>query len=374
LLTVVQTLKEYGKQAVGLNEQAVIQTSEDLRNERDHYEYFESQFKGFSPTVQIHKLPGGAMGSSFEQAVKGGFLNKMPTILHDELPKVQIDLGNFWSVTPGSQIIWTTAVSNVQGGDRYGNPSGDLKNLLLGKYGPFPFYRPADWIYEKVFGPTWQEILEKEGGMEAVGDIDIDQERRTLTERLGVKPTEQQLVIYFQHPNDAVNFYKFEEKFGRVYVLPPSILFRRHGFKLGESLKFKDHNGKEHFIEIGPEQKNESGETNIYLNIDHHQRVFLFKPEVKGTAGAGPVQLSKEEIVQLAKGGDARALFTANVCEVSVKVGQVVQPGDRLVILEAMKMQTPVTSEVGGKVQTVSVKVGQSVKPGDKLVKIAVEA
>ena len=48
-----------------------------LRSEREHYEYFESQFKGFSPTVQIHKLPGGAMGSSFEQAVKGEFLDKM---------------------------------------------------------------------------------------------------------------------------------------------------------------------------------------------------------------------------------------------------------------------------------------------------------
>ena len=77
ILSVIHTLKEYGKTAIGINEDAVIETSEVLRNERDHYEYFESQFKGFLPTVQIHKLPGGAMGSSFEQAVKGEFLDKM---------------------------------------------------------------------------------------------------------------------------------------------------------------------------------------------------------------------------------------------------------------------------------------------------------
>ncbi|MFC1819451.1 hypothetical protein ACFL0B_10275 [Thermodesulfobacteriota bacterium] len=57
--------------------------------------------------------------------------------------------------------------------------------------------------------------------------MDIDKERQVLADRLGHKPTEQQLVTYLQHPNDAVNFFKFEEEFGKVYVLPPSIFLRR---------------------------------------------------------------------------------------------------------------------------------------------------
>ncbi|MCK5340145.1 MAG: pyruvate carboxylase [Desulfobulbaceae bacterium] len=372
ILSVIHTLKEHGKVAVGIDEKAVVETSEVLRGEREHYEYFESQFKGFLPTVQIHKLPGGAMGSSFEQAFKGKFLDRMPEILHEELPKVQIDLGNYWSVTPGSQILWTTAVSNVLDNDRYGNPSGDLKNLLLGKYGPFPFYQPADWIYEKVFGADWKEILEKEGGTEAIEDMDIEKERRTLAERIGQEPTEQQLVTYLQHPNDAVDFFKFEEKFGKVYVLPPSMLIRRGGFGIGETLKFTDHNGKEHIIEVGPRQMSQDKtETNIYLNVDHHQRVYTFAEEVAAGAVA-VVTLSKEEIADLAKAGDMRAPFSANVCEVSVEEGQEVQPGDRLVMLEAMKMQTPVASEVAGTVEQISAKIGDAMQPGDKLVKIAV--
>jgi pyruvate carboxylase len=371
LLSVIHTLKEYGKTAIGLNEDAVIETSEVLRNERDHYEYFESQFKGFSPTVQIHKLPGGAMGSSFEQAVKGKFLDKMPTILHDELPKVQIELGNWWSVTPGSQILWTTAVTNVLEKDRYGNPSGDLKNLLLGKYGPFPFYRPADWIYEKVFGADWQKILE-EGGVENIEDMDIDKEREVLTERLGHKPTEQQLVTYLQHPNDAVNFFKFEEEFGKVYVLPPSIFLRRGGYKLGESLMFKDHSGKEHVIEIGPKQKSEKGEWSIYLNVDHQERSYTFKEEAKESAAVGP-QLSKKEIEDLAKTGDLRATFSCNVCEMVVTEDEEVAVGDKLAVVEAMKMQTPVTSQLAGTVVEIHAKVGDTLKAGDKILKIITE-
>ena len=371
ILTVLQTLKEYGRQAVGLNEAAVMETSEVLRPERKYYEYFESQFKGFDPTVQIHKLPGGAMGSSFEQAVKGGFLDRMPEILHKELPKVQVELGNYWSVTPGSQILWTTAVSNVQGGERYSNCSGDLKNLLLGKYGPFPFYQPPDWIYEKAFGPDWRTVLAQEGGMDAIEDIDIEKERKVLADKLGYEPTEQQLVTYLQHPNDAVNFFRFEEKFGKVYVLPPSILFRRGGFKLGETLSFKDHAGKEHVIEMGPMQENEDGtETNVYLNIDHHQRHFVFENAVAEAGEAKAIRLSKKEIEDLAKAGDVRAPFTANICEISVKEGQEVKAGEKLVVLEAMKMQTPMNSEVDGVVAKIVTKMGDAVQAGDELVKV----
>jgi pyruvate carboxylase len=372
LLSVIHTLKDYGKTAVDLNEDAVIETSEVLRKERDHYEYFESQFKGFSPTVQIHKLPGGAMGSSFEQAVKGKFLNKMPTILHDELPKVQIELGNWWSVTPGSQILWTTAVTNVLEKDRYGNPSGDLKNLLLGRYGPFPFYRPADWIYEKVFGADWQKMLQ-ESGVEEIEDMDIDKERQVLTERLGYKPTEQQLVTYLQHPTDAVNFFKFEEEFGRVYVLPPSIFLRRGGYRLGESLMFRDHFGKEHVIEVGPKQKGEKDEWSIYLNVDHQERSYTFREEAREAAAAAGPQLTKKEIEALAKAGDMRATFSCNVCEIAVKEDEEVAVGDKLAVVEAMKMQTPVTSQVAGTVVEVHAKVGDALKAGDKILKILTE-
>ena len=374
ILTVIHTLKDHGIEPVGLDEDAVIRTSEVLRNERPHYEYFESQFKGFLPTVQIHKLPGGAMGSSFEQAVKGKFLDKMPAILHDELPKVQIELGNWWSVTPGSQILWTTAVSHVQSGERYANPSGDLKNLLLGKYGPFPFYRPADWIYEKVFGPNWQEILEQEGGLAEIADMDIDRERATLAERIGRAPTEQQLVTYLQHPNDAVEFFKFEEEFGMVYVLPPKILFRRGGFKLGENLRFTDHYGKDHVIEIGPSQRSEDGEHNIYLNVDHHLRRYVFQEEAREQGGAKKEpQLTKKEIENLAKLGDIRAPFACNVCEIPVVEGQEVRSGDRIIVLEAMKMQTPLASVIDGAILEILVKLGQAVQPGDKLMKIATD-
>lgn len=369
ILTVIQTLKDLGHQPATINEEAVIETSEVIQDERQYYAAFESQIKGFQPTVQIHKLPGGAMGSSLEQAVKGGFLDKMHDILHKELPRVQKELGNYWSVTPGSQILWTTAVANVQGGERYGNASGDLRNLLLGKYGPFPFYEPDEWIFEKVLGSDWKKVVAEEGGVEDISDMDIAKEKETLSDRIGEEPSDQQLVLYLQHPNDAVEFFKFESKFGRVYVLPPSIFLHQGGFEVGETLTFTDHTGKEHRVEVGPTIKDDAGETSVYLNVDHHQRVYSFEADLPEGV-ARPATISKEEIIDLAKAGDMRASFAGNICEISVEEGQSVEVGDKVAIMEAMKMQTPICIEIAGIVTAISAKVGDSLHPGDKILKV----
>ncbi len=139
-LTLIQNLRDYGQKAIGINIKALLKSSDILRQERKIYEPFENPFRGHDPTVAHYKLTGGAVGTAYEQADRAGFLDRMPEVFR-ELGIVQVELGNWWSVTPGSQILWTTAVNNVLYG-RYERPSLDLQNLLLGRYGPLPFNDP----------------------------------------------------------------------------------------------------------------------------------------------------------------------------------------------------------------------------------------
>lgn len=62
------------------------------------------------------------------------------------------------------------------------------------------------------------------------------------------------------------------------------------------------------------------------------------------------------------------AAFSANVWDVRVAAGQQVAAGDTLVVLEAMKMETPVTAPVGGKVVAVKAKQSQLASSGATLV------
>ena len=55
------------------------------------------------------------------------------------------------------------------------------------------------------------------------------------------------------------------------------------------------------------------------------------------------------------------------VVRIPAQLGQTVQPGDPVVVLEAMKMETLITAAVAGKVKSVSVKIGETVQGGQVL-------
>lgn len=65
---------------------------------------------------------------------------------------------------------------------------------------------------------------------------------------------------------------------------------------------------------------------------------------------------------------DVPAHITGTVWKIEVTVGQQVNPGDVLVILESMKMEMPVEATDGGTVKEIRCKETQSVNEGDVLV------
>jgi acetyl-CoA carboxylase biotin carboxyl carrier protein len=65
---------------------------------------------------------------------------------------------------------------------------------------------------------------------------------------------------------------------------------------------------------------------------------------------------------------DVEAHITGTVWKIECQVGQSVEEGDTLVILESMKMEMPVEAEDGGTVKEIVCEEGQSVSEGDTLV------
>ena len=65
---------------------------------------------------------------------------------------------------------------------------------------------------------------------------------------------------------------------------------------------------------------------------------------------------------------NVEAHITGTVWKIECEIGQDVDEGDTLVILESMKMEMPVEAEDPGKVKEIVCKEGQSVSEGDTLV------
>ena len=65
---------------------------------------------------------------------------------------------------------------------------------------------------------------------------------------------------------------------------------------------------------------------------------------------------------------EVEAHITGTVWKIEVEIGDSVQEGDTVVILESMKMEMPVEAEDPGVVKEITCEEGQSVSEGDTLV------
>jgi acetyl-CoA carboxylase biotin carboxyl carrier protein len=68
---------------------------------------------------------------------------------------------------------------------------------------------------------------------------------------------------------------------------------------------------------------------------------------------------------------EVKAHITGTVWKIEVKVGEAVEAGDTVAILESMKMEMPVETDDEGTVETIHVSEGQAVKEGDLLVTLS---
>ncbi len=89
-------------------------------------------------------------------------------------------------------------------------------------------------------------------------------------------------------------------------------------------------------------------------------RVPAAAPLAPAPKAAAPENVNEEKV--------CRSPVTGTVVRLMAQVGQTLQAGDVLLVLEAMKMETNITAPVGGKVSAMRVNVGDSVQSGQVLV------
>ncbi len=87
--------------------------------------------------VITHQIPGGMASNLLNQLKEQNAGDRLSEVL-DEVPRVREDLGYPPLVTPTSQIVGVQAVMNVLGGERYKMIPKEVKNYVRGLYGRSP--------------------------------------------------------------------------------------------------------------------------------------------------------------------------------------------------------------------------------------------
>ena len=367
-----------------------------------HYDWAESPFKGYDHTVTLHKMPGGAFPSSFEQAHKGEFLHQMPAILR--VMALYNRIINYFDVTPGSQITWVTCSGIVnryakekgdsgvrhvtallekfveEKGQEFGameeseqdelldlfrNAPGDFKSLLMGSYGRLPMGWPADWLYKSAFGDQWEQVIrgrKEESPLDSVEPEDLAKARTALAVILGREPNEEEFIMYLMHPKDAVSMIEFREKYGEAPLVLPTDVWRSGLTKLGDRVDF-DLWGKPYSIELVSVGAEHEGIIHVIIRVNNRIRVYpVSTPRAK-----------KVEIRMARQANEVGARISGNIWRIGnpqrgpIKEGDIVRKGEEIANLEAMKMENVVVAPSDGQIAEVCVKLNSNVQEGQLL-------
>jgi pyruvate carboxylase len=346
--------------------------------------YTAPYFQGIDHDVVTHGMPGGATSSSQEGALKQGYIRLLPYMLKFLAGTRQII--KYHDVTPGSQITWNTAFLAVtsafqRGGEEevrhmlwvletvISTPESDLndeikkerlmlykdsndafRNLLLGKFGKLPLGFPPDWVYESAFGRTYQEALDsrtEKSPLEGLEPIDIEAEREALKKQIDRVPTHEELLMYLNHPGDAIKTILLRQKFGNANRVPLDVWFE--GLEAGRKIHFKDVNEKPHSMKIlGIEPADEKGMSAVHYTLNAESFTHIVKVKEPTGPGTDTLQMadpSNPYHVASPSNGDLWVMY--------VKPGDFVKAGEELLNITIMKQEKAVTAEVDGVVEKV---------------------
>lgn len=366
------------------------------------YEWAESPFKGLDHTVTLHRMPGGAFPSSFEQAQKGDFLHLMPAVL--TVMALYNRIVRYFDVTPGSQITWVTCSGLVnryakergdagvahlirlltafveERGQDFGAMSpeeqeellalfrgapGDFKNLLLGAYGRLPAGWPADWVYRSTFGDEADRRLasrREDSPLESVPDEDLETQRQACAEQLGRAPNEEEFILWLMHPKDALDFIAFRERFGEAPLVLPTGVWRSGLRRPGDRVEF-ELMGKPYSIELVSVGAEHEGRIHVVVRVNNRTQVYTVEtPRAK-----------KVEIRMATRPGQVGAPANGNIWRLgnpdrgAVRAGDIVRRGEEIANLEAMKMENAILAPYDGQVAEVCVRLNEPVREGQLL-------
>lgn len=111
------------------------------------------------------------------------------------------------------------------------------------------------------------------------------------------------------------------------------------------------------------------------INAAKHPTMAAAKVQAPVVAAAAPVASAPAAAAApsapAGAGNAVKAPLPGTVTDIKVQVGQQVNVGDTVLVLEAMKMQNNIESEYAGQVTSIAVKQGETVMEGAVLLTIA---
>jgi len=201
------------------------------------------------------------------------------------------------------------------------------------------------------------------GKCRKLDDSTLEILRVDLLAKLRHEPTNDELFSHLMYPQVFADFTKQQRESGDVSVLPTPAFF--YGLKPGEEISVEIEEGKLliiRLVNIGAPDKDGRCAVSYELNGMARQ-AFVVDRSIAPTVKARPK-------ADLADPLQVAAPIPGLIAVLLVSVGSKVAKGDKLFMMEAMKMQTTVYAPTDGVVTELHVALGDTVESKDLLIKL----
>jgi pyruvate carboxylase subunit B len=337
---------------------------------RKKYWQFESAHTGVDSRVLVNHVPGGMISNLSNQLKELDALSRMDEVL-DEIPRVREDMGYPPLVTPTSQIVGTQAVLNVLTGARYKSVTNEVKNYLLGQYGKAP-----GKINEQV-----QKLAVGEAEVMTCRPADMLEAEmlRLKADSETFAQSEEDVLTYAMFPELAKTF--LQER--NANTLKPEPLLPKEAAATSSERyapnEFKvTLHGETFHIKLTGSGHHGEAQRPFYVSVDGISEEAIVETlneiEVSGGKSNGKKKAAKPESStnrpRPSHQGCVTTAMPGTIVDVKAKVGDTVEAGDGVLVIEAMKMENEIQAPQSGVVISVHVKKGDSVAPDETLVEI----
>jgi len=193
--------------------------------------------------------------------------------------------------------------------------------------------------------------------------LDLEKTRAEVADKLKRPATDDDLYSHLMYPQVFADFAKHAAAFSDVSVLPTPAFF--YGLKPGEEISVSIEEGKVliiRLISIGQPDKEGRRAISYELNGIGRETLIVDKGISPKTKARPKADLA--DITQVA------APIPGLIAQLQVSVGTKVAKGDKLLMMEAMKMQNTVYAPCAGVIAELNVALGDTVEAKDLLIKI----
>ncbi|MBF0614745.1 MAG: pyruvate carboxylase [Magnetococcales bacterium] len=351
----------------GLDIESIRSISTYWEQVRRHYAGFESRQYAGASEVYLHEMPGGQFTNLRQQARSLGIDAHWDQVAH-AYARVNELFGDIPKVTPSSKVVGDMALmmvtsqltaEDVLDPDKEIAFPSSVVQYFRGDLGQPPGGFPQA-LQRKVL-KNEVPLTERPGAV--LPDTDLEEQRRVVAGlNGGGMVSDAQLASYLMYPQVYGEFVRHCQGFGDVVSrLPTPVFF--YGMEPGQEIQVESEPGKAlniHFVTAS--EPDRDGMVKVFFEVNGQPRSILMQNRTKATPKRSNPKARDGDDTQVG------SPIPGAVGAIAVVKGQKVARGDRLLSLEAMKMETAVCATRDGVVVEIHVQTGDHVETKDLLV------